>query len=94
MGMNSGARTAPLQANADVVASVNIQVIGMTALTLALVLWANGPTKEAAETRRRRGVPPLSDSLTLVLGRPGPRLDPSREGKPEPKAPGPRPDAA
>ena len=80
-----------LQANADVVAGVNVQVIGMTALTLALVLWANGPTKEAAETRRRTGVPPLSDSLTLVLGRPGPKLDPSREGKPEPKAPGPGP---
>ena len=79
------------QANADVVASVNIQVIGMTALTLALVLWANGPTKEAAETRRRTGIPPLSDSLTLILGRPGPKLDPSRDGRPEPKAPGLRP---
>ena len=55
------------------------------------LLWANGPTKEAVETRRRTGVPPLSDSLTLVLGRPGPKLDPSREGKPEPKAPGPGP---
>ena len=79
------------QANADVAASVNIQVIGMIALTLALVLWANGPTKEAAEARRRTGIPPLSDSLTLILGRPGPKLDPSREGRPEPKAPGLRP---
>ena len=84
-------RNCNLQANADVVAGVNIQVIGMTALTLALVLWAKGPTKEAAETRRRTGIPPLSDSLTLVLGRPGPKLDPSGEGKPEPKAPGPGP---
>ena len=66
-----------LEANADVVAGVNIQAIGMTALALALVLWANGSTKEAAETRRRRGIPPLSDSLTLVLGRPGPKLEPS-----------------
>ena len=80
-----------LQANADIVASVNIQAIGMTALALALVLWAKGPTHEAAEARRRTGIPPLSDSLTLVLGRPGPKLNPSRDEGPEPLAPGLRP---
>ena len=72
-------------------AGVNVKTIGMTALTLALVLWANGPTKEAAETRRRRGIPPLGDSLTLVLGTARPKAGPIQGRETGAEGSGPRP---
>ena len=66
-----------LQAHADAVAATNCRILGIKALTLMLLLWAYGPDEQAASIRRRQGLPPLADSLTLVAGRSGSKLGPS-----------------
>ena len=60
-----------LKANADAVAATNCRILGIKALTVMLLLWAHGPDKQAASIPRRKGLPPLADSLALVAGRPG-----------------------
>ena len=65
-----------LEANADTTAAVNIRTTAVRALLLLTLLWAHGP-EEAARLRRRPGRPPLDDSLILLSGRPGQKLDPS-----------------
>ena len=71
-----------LSAHADTVAALNIRTLATVQALTALLLWAHGPDKQAATIRRRQGLPPLSDSLTLLQGRPGSKLDPSPELQP------------
>ena len=82
-------RNCGLEANA--IAALNVQTLGLKALTLMLLLWAHGPDEQARTTRRRVGIPPLNDSLTTLSGQPGPKLDPSEERKPGESSPGDRP---
>ena len=74
-----------LRAHADAVAATNCRILGIRALTVMLLLWAYGPDKQAASIRRRQGLPPLADSLTLIAGRSGPKLGPSSKRKAAPQ---------
>ena len=81
-----------LAAHADTIAAINVRTLVVRALLVLTLLWAYGCIKEAPRFRRRMGMPPLNDSLTLLAGRPGPKnLGPSCDGDTAPKAPGLRP---
>ena len=71
-----------LEANADAVAGNNCRILGIKALTLMLLLWAHGPEKQAASIRRRQGLPPLGDSLSLLVGRTSRKVSPNRTDGP------------
>lgn len=80
-----------LSAHADTVAALNLRTLAMVHALAALLLWAHGPDSQAATIRRRQGLPPLSDSLTLLSRRPGHRLDSSGEREPATPASRPKP---
>ena len=69
-----------LRAHADSVAALNVRTLGVAQALTWLVVWAHGPDENAATIRRRQGLPPLSDTLILISGRPGRPLGPSKDG--------------